>query len=186
MPFDFIPSAIPEVIIIEPRIYTDARGFFMETYKNSEFVKCGIQQNFVQCNQSRSARGVLRGLHYQKPPKAQCKLIWAVSGEIYDVVVDLRRGSPTYGNWFGLKLSAENRKMLYVPVGFAHGFCATSEEAAVIYLTTEEYESSCESGVIWNDPELAIDWPVVEPVVSMRDRNWPTLNFADNNFHYND
>ena len=186
MPFDFTPSIIPEVVIIEPRVYTDERGFFMETYKKSEFLKCGIHQDFVQCNQSKSAGGVLRGLHYQKPPKAQSKLVWAVLGEIYDVIVDLRRGSPTYGNWLGLKLSAENRKMLYVPVGFAHGFCAISQEATVIYLTTEEYESSYESGIIWNDPDLAIDWPVLEPVISVRDRNWPTFKFADDNFYYNE
>jgi dTDP-4-dehydrorhamnose 3,5-epimerase len=186
MPFDFTPSVIPEVLVIEPRIYTDKRGFFMETYKSSEFERCGLNRNFVQCNQSKSSQAVLRGLHYQLHPKPQCKLVWAASGEIYDVAVDLRRGSPTYGNWTGLQLSAENKKMLYVPVGFAHGFCVTSEEATIIYLTTEEYTANCEAGIIWNDPELAIDWPIVEPQLSTRDRNWPTLKFAQNSFYYND
>lgn len=184
MSFHFTQTAIPDVVIVEPQIFPDARGFFLEVYKHSEFAVHGIVQNFVQCNQSRSLKGTLRGLHYQNYPKAQCKLVWAVSGEVYDVVVDLRRDGPTYGKWVGLKLSAENKKLLYVPAGFAHGFCVTSQEAEIVYLTTEEYAPVCEAGIIWNDPELAIDWPIAEPELSRRDYNWPLLRLADNNFRY--
>ncbi|MGE5215781.1 MAG: dTDP-4-dehydrorhamnose 3,5-epimerase [Chloroflexota bacterium] len=184
MPFHFTHTAIPEVVVIEPRTFPDARGFFLETYKRSEFAAHGITGNFVQCNQSHSLQGTVRGLHYQKQPRVQCKLVWTVSGEIYDVVVDLRRDGPTYGKWVGLTLSAENKKLLYVPAGFAHGFCVTSDDAQVIYLTTEEYAPDHEAGVIWNDPDLAIRWPIVEPKLSPRDRSWPTLKLADNNFRY--
>lgn len=182
MPFRFTPTAIAEVIVIEPQVFPDERGFFMETYKRSEFVAQGIDESFVQCNQSRSGRGTLRGLHYQKNPKAQAKLVRALSGEVYDVVVDLRRGMPTYGKWIGATLSAENKKMLYVPAGFAHGFCVTSAEAEIYYMTTAEYAPEAEAGVIWNDPELEIEWPIAEPELSYRDRSWPPLKFADNNF----
>lgn len=184
MPFRFTRTAIPDVVIIEPPVFSDERGFFMETYKRSEFAAYGIAENFVQCNHSKSERGILRGLHYQKHPKAQAKLVRAASGEIYDVVVDLRSGSPTYAQWFGATLSAENRKMLYVPGGFAHGFCVTSTEAEILYMATAEYAPELEAGVIWNDSELAIDWPVAEPVLSRRDRAWPALKFADRNFNY--
>ena len=184
MPFSFTQTAIPEVVVIEPRILPDARGFFLETYKRSEFAAHGIAGNFVQCNQSRSSRGILRGLHYQKHPKVQCKLVWTVLGEIYDVVVDLRRDGPTYGKWVGVTLTAESKKILYVPGGCAHGFCVTSEEAQVVYLTTEEYSPNHEAGVLWNDPDLAIQWPIAEPELSARDRSWPTLKLADNNFRY--
>ena len=184
MPFRFTRTAIPDVVIIEPPVFSDERGFFMETYKRSEFAAYGIAENFVQCNHSKSERGILRGLHYQKHPKAQAKLVRAASGEIYDVVVDLRSGSPTYGQWFGATLSAENRKMLYVPGGFAHGFCVTSAEAEILYMATAEYAPELEAGVIWNDSELAIDWPIAKPVLSPRDRAWPALKFADRNFNY--
>jgi dTDP-4-dehydrorhamnose 3,5-epimerase len=182
MPFRFTPTAIAEVIVIEPRIIPDARGFFMETYKHSEFAAQGIAASFVQCNHSKSGRGTLRGLHYQKNPKAQAKLVQALAGEIYDVVVDLRQNAPTYGKWIGAALSAENKKMLYVPAGFAHGFCVTSAEAEIAYMTTAEYAPDMEAGVIWNDPGLAIEWPIAAPELSLRDRAWPPLKFADNNF----
>ena len=185
MPFRFNPAAIPEVIIIEPRGFPDERGFFMETYKRSEFVAQGIRDTFVQCNQSKSARGTLRGLHYQKSPKAQGKLVQALSGEIYDVAVDIRRGSPNYGEWIAVSLSAGiNKRMLYIPPGFAHGFCVISDEAETAYMTTEEYTPSLEAGVLWNDPDLKIAWPIAEPQLSERDHAWPYLRDADHDFTY--
>ena len=182
MPFSFRRTLIPEVILIEPRIFPDQRGFFTETYKRSEFAAQGITEIFVQCNMSRSSKGILRGLHYQKHPKCQSKLVWAVAGEIYDVVVDLRRSSPTFGKWIAQMLSAENRQILYVPVGFAHGFCVTSEAAEIVYMATEEYAPAFEAGVLWNDPTLQIDWPIPEPLLSDRDKSWPRLADADPHF----
>lgn len=184
MPFSFTPADIPDVLLIEPRVYPDDRGFFMESYKRSEFARAGIPDPFVQVNHSRSPRGILRGLHYQKQPKAQGKLVRVLAGEIYDVVVDIRRGAPTYGKWLGFSLSAQGGKMVYVPVGFAHGFCVISEEADVCYMTTEEYAPDYESGIYWNDPELEIDWPTANPRVSARDQRWPRLRDADCNFQY--
>jgi dTDP-4-dehydrorhamnose 3,5-epimerase len=179
MPFSFRPTLIPEVILIEPRIFPDQRGFFTETYKHSEFAAQGITEIFVQCNMSRSSKGILRGLHYQKYPKCQSKLVWSVAGEIYDVVVDLRRSSPTFGKWIAQMLSAENRKILYVPAGFAHGFCVTSEVAEIVYMATQEYAPAFEAGVLWNDPTLQIDWPIPEPQLSDRDKSWPRLADTD-------
>jgi dTDP-4-dehydrorhamnose 3,5-epimerase len=184
MPFRFIPTEISEVLIVEPRVFADDRGFFMETYKRSEFAEHGIAEAFIQGNHSKSTKGILRGLHYQKHPKAQGKLLRALSGEIYDVVVDIRQGAPTFGKWVGVTLSSENKKMLYVPVGFAHGFCVVSEEAEISYMTTEEYAPECEAGICWNDPHLNIRWPIDKPQLSTRDRNWPGLKCADHNFRY--
>ena len=184
MPFRFSRLSLPEVIIIEPTVFPDDRGFFMETYKYSEFVRNGITERFVQGNQSHSTRHTLRGLHYQNAPRAQSKLMRVVLGEIFDVVVDIRKGSPRYGQWLAVQLSAGNKKSLYVPPGFAHGACVVSDEATLLYMVTEEYAPECEAGVIWNDPALAIDWPLQNPVLSQRDRAWPCLNAADNNFTY--
>jgi dTDP-4-dehydrorhamnose 3,5-epimerase len=182
MPFRFSPLVLPEVILIEPKVFPDERGYFMETYKFSEFSKNGIAERFVQGNHSHSLRNTLRGLHYQKAPKVQGKLIRVVLGEIFDVVVDIRKGSPRYGRWLGVELSSEDKRMLYVPPGFAHGACVLSAEAALLYLVTEEYSPECEAGVIWNDPALGIAWPVKNPLLSARDRTWPCLKDADNNF----
>ena len=184
MVFRFIPSEIPEVIVIDPPLVADGRGFFMESYKRSEFAAFGITKHFVQCNHSKSRKGILRGLHYQKNPKAQAKLVRALTGEVYDVVVDLRRGGPNFGKWIAVILSEENKRMLYIPAGFAHGFCVTSAEAEVFYMTTEEYAPDFEGGVLWNDPDVAINWPVTVPTLSPRDRGWPLLRDADNNFIY--
>jgi dTDP-4-dehydrorhamnose 3,5-epimerase len=184
MPFEFCRTEIPEVMLIRPVVFRDRRGFFVESYKRSEFAEHGISDVFVQSNHSHSAKGVLRGLHYQREPKAQAKLVQAAKGELFDVVVDLRRGSPTYGKWVGTTLSAQSHTMIYVPAGFAHGFCVTGEDAEVLYFTNEEYEPSCEAGVIWNDPDLAIAWPCADPDLSERDRNWPRLRDTDNNFDY--
>jgi len=184
MAFRFTPSDIPDVVLIDPSVFSDERGFLIESYKRSEFAAFGITEPFVQSNHSKSREGTLRGLHYQKNLKAQGKLVRAILGEVYDVVVDLRRGGPTYGRWIAVVLSAENKKMLYVPAGFAHGFCVTSAEAEILYMTSEEYAPELESGVLWTDPELAIEWPIAEPILSPRDRAWPRLRDADNNFIY--
>ena len=184
MPFDFECMDIPEVVLIKPRVFGDDRGFFIETYKRSEFVAAGIDAQFVQDNHSRSARGVIRGLHYQKRPKAQGKLVRVVAGEIFDVAIDLRRGSPTFGKWVGVNLSAENKHILYAPPWCAHGFCVLSEEAEVAYKATEEYSPAHEAGVIWNDPDLAIPWPISAGVLSPRDREWPTLASSETGFTY--
>ncbi len=184
MPFSFARTAIFDVILIAPPVFADHRGFFMETYKRSEFAAEGITEAFVQCNHSKSAKGILRGLHYQKYPRAQGKLVRALAGEIYDVAVDIRDGSPTFGQWVAVTLSSENKKMLYVPAGFAHGFCVISADGEIQYMTTEEYAPKFEAGVIWNDPDLGIDWPIAEPELSTRDRAWPRLREADNNFRF--
>ena len=184
MPFRFIQTEISEVLIVEPRVFADDRGFFMETYKRSEFAEHGIAELFLQGNHSKSTKGILRGLHYQKHPKAQGKLVRALSGEIFDVVVDIRQGAPTFGKWVSVTLSSENKKMLYVPVGFAHGFCVVSDQAEISYMTTEEYAPECEAGIQWNDSDLAIEWPLKEPILSPRDRSWPTFREVDNDFVY--
>jgi len=175
MPFNFTRLAIPDVILIEPMVFPDERGFFMESYKYSEFSAFGIKERFVQDNHSRSTKGVLRGLHYQKHPKAQGKLVRVVVGEIFDVGVDIRKGSPTYGKWVGERLSVENKWMLYIPPGFAHGFCVLSEEAEVLYKTTEEYAPEYDAGIIWNDPEIGIEWPIEHPILSPKDAALPML-----------
>ncbi|MSO56687.1 MAG: dTDP-4-dehydrorhamnose 3,5-epimerase [Acidobacteria bacterium] len=175
MPFNFQPLAIPGVVLIVPRVLDDPRGFFIETYKRSEFAAAGINDVFVQENHSCSERGVLRGLHFQRAPHGQNKLVRVVSGQVFDVAVDLRPDSPTSGHWVGVSLSAADRKSLYIPSWCAHGFCVISNRAEVVYLTSTEYAPDHESGVMWNDPALAIDWPVRNPIVSERDRRWPPL-----------
>jgi len=184
MPFAFKRLEIPGVLLIEPKVFEDERGFFMETYKMPDFVTAGIKGNFVQENHSRSTKGVLRGLHYQNPPFAQGKLVRVVRGEIFDVTVDIRKGSPTWGKWVGVILSEENKNILYVPAGLAHGFCVLSEIAEVIYKTTNVYSAESEAGIIWNDEDLNIEWPVKEPVLSEKDKNLPSLNNADIRFYY--
>jgi dTDP-4-dehydrorhamnose 3,5-epimerase len=184
MPFSFQRLEIPDLLLIEPGVLSDNRGFFMETYKHSEYAAQGIKHAFVQENHSRSSRRTLRGLHYQKDPMAQGKLVRVITGEIFDVALDIRKGSPTYGRWVGVTLSEENNRMLYVPRGFAHGFCVLSEEAEVIYKVTQEYAPEYEAGIVWNDSSLGIEWPLNDPILSERDRAWPGLQGADNNFVY--
>ena len=175
MPFDFARLAIPEVRLIRPRVLTDARGWFIETYKRSEFAAAGIGEAFVQENHSSSIRGVLRGLHYQTPPYAQSKLVRVVSGRIFDVAVDLRRGAAASGRWVGVDLSAEDNTLMYIPEWCAHGFCVLSERADVVYLTSTEYSPEHEAGIMWNDPAIGITWPVQDPILSPRDTRWPLL-----------
>jgi len=176
MPFSFRKLAIPEVLLVEPNYVSDARGFFMETYKRSVFAAAGVDEIFVQENHSRSERGVLRGLHYQEEPYAQSKLIRVLSGEIFDVAVDIRPNSPTRGQWVSARLSAANRQMIYLPRWCAHGFCVLSDHAEVMYMTTAEYAPAHEFGIMWNDPKLRIDWPISSPTLSQRDQAWPPFS----------
>ncbi len=182
MPFKFTQLEINGVVLVEPELFGDERGFFLEFYKRSDFLRAGIAEHFVQDNHSRSARGVLRGLHYQKDPRAQGKLVRCLQGAIFDVAVDIRKRSPTYGRWVGRELTGENRRMLYVPVGFAHGFLTLADGTEVLYKCTEEYAPAQDRGIIWNDPDIAITWQTAEPVLSGKDRALPRLRDADNDF----
>ena len=184
MTFRFSRLEIPDVILVQASSQKDDRGFFRETYKQSEFAANGIPLAFVQDNHSRSARGVIRGLHYQKQPKAQGKLVIVTRGEIFDVAVDIRKGSPTYGRWLSQILSVDNGDMLYVPPGFAHGFCALSDQADVTYKVTTEYAPELDRGIVWNDPAVGIEWRIREPILSPKDASLPFLQDADNNFVY--
>ena len=164
------PTAIPDVMVIEPKVFGDARGFFLESWNRRAFSAAGIRAEFVQDNHSRSGRNVLRGLHYQLQ-QAQGKLVRVVAGEIYDVAVDIRRSSPTFGRWVGVALSAENRQMIWIPAGFAHGFLVLSDAAEVLYKATDYYAPEHERTIVWDDPDLAIEWPLGgPPVLSAKDR----------------
>ncbi len=165
----FLPTEIPEVVVVEPFVHRDERGFFLETYHERKYRDGGIAERFVQDNHSRSKRGTLRGLHAQRTTP-QGKLVRAIEGTIWDVAVDIRRGSPTFGRWVGVELSAENFRQLWIPAGFAHGFCVLSEAAQVEYKCTALYDPADEITIAWDDPELAIAWPVSDPVISARDR----------------
>lgn len=175
MAFSFTKLPLPGLILVEPKIYLDDRGFFIEEFKESDFTKAGITDRFVQDNHSCSSRGVLRGLHFQLPPFAQAKLVRVIKGAIWDVVVDIRPDSSTYLRWYNVELSAENRLMIYVPVGFAHGFLTISDEAELIYKCSAEYDKASESGLRWNDPDLGISWPKGEYIVSEKDGRLPFL-----------
>ena len=164
----------PDVLLVEPRVFEDRRGFFVETHREDRYAQEGIRARFVQDNLSYSRKRVLRGLHYQLG-RPQGKLVWVAKGEVFDVVVDMRRGSATFGRWFGTKLSADSARQLYIPEGFAHGFCVTSEEAVLCYKCTDYYSSAHERGVRWDDPDLGIEWPVSEPIVSPKDAGFPFL-----------
>ncbi len=174
------------VMIIEPTVYGDNRGWFMETYNNCNLKAAGINLHFVQDNHSFSAqKGTLRGLHYQLNPKAQTKLVRCTKGSIYDVIVDIRKGSQTFGKWVGIELTAENKKQLLIPKGFAHGFITLTENVEVQYKVDELYAPECDRGIIWNDPEIGIEWPMnIEPILSAKDENAPLLKTAENNFRY--
>jgi dTDP-4-dehydrorhamnose 3,5-epimerase len=174
------------IIIIEPTVYGDRRGWFMETYNDSKFKEAGINLNFVQDNHSYSAeKGTLRGLHYQLNPKAQTKLVRCTKGAIFDVSVDIRKGSPTYGKWFGMELSAENKKQLLVSKGFAHGFMTLTNDVEVQYKVDELYVPEHDRGIIWNDPSIGIEWPIdITPILSPKDKIALLLKDADNNLSY--
>ena len=165
-------TALSEVVLIEPRVFSDARGLFLETWHQARYQEHGLTTGFVQDNLSYSTRGTLRGLHYQHP-HAQGKLVFVVQGEIFDVAVDIRVGSPTFGKTAAVYLSGENKHQLYIPEGFAHGFCVTSESAIVVYKCTDFYTPHTEGGVLWSDPDLGIEWPVHSPNLSDKDQRYP-------------
>jgi dTDP-4-dehydrorhamnose 3,5-epimerase len=168
------PTELPGVVIIEPRIFGDSRGSFWESWQMARYRDAGLPELFVQDNVSRSVRGVLRGLHFQEP-KAQGKLVSVLEGEVFDVAVDIRTGSPTFGKSVTITLSGENRHQAYIPPGFAHGFCVTSESAIFIYKCTELYAPEAERGIVWNDPDLAIRWPIERPTLSEKDARYLRL-----------
>ena len=164
--------AIPEIILFEPKVFGDERGFFFESFNQNNFkIATGISPTFAQDNHSKSTQGVLRGLHYQLPPKAQEKLVRVIQGEIFDVVVDIRKNSSTFGQWLGEKLSADNKKQLWIPPGFAHGFLTLSETAEILYKATDFYAPEYERCIAWNDPDIGIEWPLQsQPITSERDQ----------------
>ena len=175
MPATFTQTKFPEVVLVTPKVYQDDRGFFFESFKQSEFAAHGLEGHFVQENYSFSVANVIRGLHFQRPPKSQLKLVRVVAGEIWDVVVDIRPKSPSFGRWHGEFLSSENCRQLYIPAGFAHGFKVVSDGATVLYRTNAEYAPELEGGILWNDSAIAIPWQVETPVVSERDQNLPSF-----------
>ena len=182
MSFNFKKLEISDVVLVEPKSFSDDRGFFLESFKISEFTENGINTKFVQDNISHSVSDVIRGLHFQKNPKAQAKLVTAVKGEIFDVAVDIRKNSPTYGKWVSEILSEDNHNLLYVPEGFAHGFCVLSKEADVYYKVSNEYSPKDEGGIIWNDSSLNIEWPISKPIVSSSDSQLPLFDNLDDYF----
>ena len=181
--FNFIETKLKGVYIIEPTVFGDNRGFFMETYHYEEFVKTGLNMVFVQDNHSKSKKDVLRGLHFQKK-HPQGKLVKVVKGAVYDVAVDLRKGSPTFGKWVGVELTEDNKKMFYVPEGFAHGFITLEDDTEFLYKCTDYYHPEDEGGLIWNDPNLNISWPIDTPILSEKDTKWLALKNLDFYFNY--
>ena len=182
MSFRFTELDLPGLVLVEESRHVDPRGFFAETYRESTFRSRGITGPFVQDNHARSTRGVLRGLHYQLPPRAQGKLIRVVEGDIFDVAVDLRRGSPTVGRWSGVTLSGADGRMLWVPPGLAHGYLVLSATVDLIYKATAEYDAALDRGIRWDDPEVGVVWPPGEPILSAKDRGLPTFAEAENPF----
>ena len=176
MPFTFSECELPGLVIIEPRVFPDSRGFFMESFKESDFLKAGIDARFVQDNHSLSSKNVVRGLHFQLPPAAQAKLVRVVRGAVWDVAVDLRKGSSSFGRWHGLELSENNLRMLYIPEGFAHGFISLMDNTHLLYKCSSEYNPSYDSGIRWDDPEISISWPAASPLVSEKDAVLPLLS----------
>lgn len=169
-----VKTPLPGVIVFEPRVFTDQRGFFLETYHQQRYQDAGIKETFVQDNHSHSSQGTLRGLHYQLN-HPQGKLVRVVAGQVFDVAVDIRRGSPCFGQWFGEYLSAENNKQMYVPPGFAHGFCVLSPSADFMYKCTDFYDAQDDHGIVWDDPGVAVDWPLEQPILSPKDAALPKL-----------
>ena len=186
MPFTFKRLSISDVILVEPHSFSDDRGFFFESFKESDFLSNGIDKKFVQDNFSHSIYGVIRGLHFQKTPKAQAKLVTVLKGKIFDVVVDIRKNSPTYGKWVSETLASDTHNLLYIPEGVAHGFCVISDEADVLYKVSNEYSQEHERSLIWNDPKLNIQWPVKKPIISNKDNKLSLLENLDNDFVYGD
>ncbi|WP_339311802.1 dTDP-4-dehydrorhamnose 3,5-epimerase [Paenibacillus sp. FSL M7-0896] len=182
----FIKTHLEDVLVVEPAVFGDHRGWFMETYSEAKFHEQELRYQFVQDNQSYSAvKGTLRGLHFQLNPKAQTKLVRCTRGSIFDVAVDIRQGSPSYGKWFGVELTAENKKQLLIPKGFAHGFMTLTEDVEVQYKCDELYAPECDGGILWNDPDIGIEWPIdVTPLLSAKDEQAPLLKDVKHNFVY--
>lgn len=175
MPFTFQPTSIPAVIRIQPHLFCDDRGFFFEAFKSTDFAAAGIHMPCVQVNHSRSVRGVVRGLHFQVTPAAQAKLVRVIRGAVWDVAVDVRPKSDTFAHWVAVELTEDNRELVYIPEGFAHGFAVLSDDAEIEYTVNREYSPQHERGIIWNDSDLAIDWPVDQPIVSGKDAGLPVF-----------
>lgn len=179
MNFTVEETHISGVKVITPRVFEDSRGYFFESFRSSSFKEAGIEEDFVQSNESMSSRNTLRGIHYQLAPHAQGKLVRVVTGAALDVAVDLRKDSPTFGQWFSIELSGENKKLLYIPPGLGHGFVTLSDTMLFSYMCTSEYNRESERGIIWNDPALNIDWKVTEPLLSDKDMVLPQLDKAE-------
>ncbi len=184
MQFNFKKLEIPDLILIESKAFQDDRGFFLENFKESTYSENGINTKFIQDNLSHSVIGVIRGLHFQKNPEAQAKLVSAIKGEIFDVAVDIRNNSPFFGKWVGVTLSEKNHNSLYIPEGFAHGFCVLSQTADVLYKVNKEYSPMNDSGIIWNDPKINISWPIKNPIISKKDSQLSNLKDVDSTFTY--
>lgn len=180
MPFTFQKTPLDGVIICQPKIFKDARGYFLESFNAREFKSLGLCIEFVQDNQSLSAKGTLRGLHFQAKPYSQDKLVRVIQGKIWDVAIDIRASSSSYGKWFGVELDDVTQTQLFIPKGFAHGFIVLSDQALVAYKTSDYYEPSADRGILWNDPDLAVQWPMNEPILSEKDMKQPL--FKDVNF----
>jgi dTDP-4-dehydrorhamnose 3,5-epimerase len=172
-----LKTELPDVLLIEPKVFGDARGFFYESFQAARYTQAGITGPFVQDNHSRSVKGTLRGLHFQEP-RSQGKLVQVLRGTVYDVAVDVRRGSPTFGRWVGVELSEAQPRQLWIPPGFAHGFCVLSESADFFYKCTEFYAPEAERSIAWNDPQIGIRWPMTDPILSAKDRDAPRLEDA--------
>jgi dTDP-4-dehydrorhamnose 3,5-epimerase len=169
-----IETSLPGVLVVEPQVFKDSRGYFYESYNEAKYVKAGIRAKFVQTNVSQSARGVLRGLHYQWP-NPQGKLVSVLEGEVYDVAVDIRRNSPTFGQWTSVMLTANNHRHMWIPEGFAHGFCVLSERTTFAYQCTTPYDSAADAAICWNDAQIGVDWPISQPLISDKDAKAPLL-----------
>ena len=177
------PLKVPDVKLIEPDVFEDERGFFYESFNQQKFNEAiGQEITFVQDNHSKSSQGVIRGLHYQEAPFEQGKLVRVIAGEVFDVAVDIRKGSPTYGRWVSETLSSENKKQLWIPEGFAHGFCATTNSTTLMYHTSSEYNSECDAGILWSS--IPIEWPIKEPIISLRDSSFESLSDFVSPFKY--
>lgn len=180
---NILETEFSEVFLVEPKVFGDHRGYFMESYREDVICKYAPSFRPVQDNQSFSReKGVLRGLHYQLYPKGQAKLLRVLAGAIYDVIVDIRKGSPTFGKWQGFELTSDNFRQLFVPKGFAHGFCTLVPDTVVFYKTDEYYSPEHDRGILWNDPAIGVKWPEVEPILSAKDKHNPVLSMAENNF----
>ena len=183
MPFEFKQTKIPGVVIIQPKVFSDSRGYFMESFKASDFAAAGLPTEFVQDNESSSTKGVLRGLHFQKN-HTQGKLVRVTHGEVYDVAVDIRPGSSTYGQWVDVVLSSEKKNMFYIPEGFAHGFLVLSDIAEFVYKCTDVYDPSSEGGIPWNDPTINVDWPKLDCVYRTSEKDAMLESFATQDFSW--